>query len=104
MKYTTVKNIFSVKTDVMYFVQILFVFSFAFSLETLEKKLKGIDISYGIYIYHLLIINSLIMLKIKNQKYLIFIVLFTSIIISLFSWFFVEKKVLKFKKKSFKNV
>jgi peptidoglycan/LPS O-acetylase OafA/YrhL len=73
--------------------------SFAFSLPNFSKFLKGNDISYGIYIYHMLVINTFISIGfIGNVKFLVLTFIFTFIISSI-SWFFVEKKMLAIKNK-----
>ena len=41
--------------------------SLAYTLPKLGKILKGNDISYGMYIYHMLVINSLIALGYVGQ-------------------------------------
>lgn len=74
--------------------------SFAFSYKNLsDKLLKGNDISYGIYIYHMLIVNILIELGyINSQSYLILTILGTLILATL-SWKFIEKPALNLKRK-----
>jgi peptidoglycan/LPS O-acetylase OafA/YrhL len=61
------------------------------------KLLRGNDISYGVYIYHLLIINALLALGFKEQWWLVFPVLSATMLIAYLSWVFVEKPVLKLK-------
>ncbi|WP_156189003.1 acyltransferase family protein [Acinetobacter indicus] len=76
------------------------VLSFAFSINTLsERFLKHNDISYGIYIYHMLVVNTLVTLGyIRDVKYLIFTFAIT-VILGYISWIFIEKPVLSLKKK-----
>jgi peptidoglycan/LPS O-acetylase OafA/YrhL len=76
-------------------------FSFAFSYRSLSQKLlKGNDYTYGIYIYHMLVINVFVHLGfIGDIKYLVLVFLFT-IILSLLSWYIIEKPLLKLKKHS----
>ena len=57
--------------------------SAAFSVTSLAKILHGNDISYGIYIYHMLVVNVVV-----------------TVIISTISWEFIEKKALLLKYKS----
>lgn len=60
--------------------------------------LKGNDYSYGIYIYHALVINYFIYLDYtKDLKYLIYILLI-SFILAAFSWHIIEKPILNTKK------
>jgi peptidoglycan/LPS O-acetylase OafA/YrhL len=74
------------------------IISFAFSFKGLsEKLLKHQDFSYGIYIYHMPIINLLVALNLtgigKNMAFSLVLVLFFAIL----SWFLIEKKALKLK-------
>lgn len=73
--------------------------SCAFTFPKLGKILKGNDISYGMYIYHMLVINTMVHLG-YNEKfnYLIITILLTTII-SILSWLFIEKKSLSLKNK-----
>lgn len=72
--------------------------SFAYSKPNLSKFLKGHDLSYGVYIYHMLVINSLIELGLNSG--ISFVLSFIlSIIMGLISWLLIEKKALSFKKK-----
>lgn len=71
--------------------------SLAFTFPKSGKLLKGNDISYGMYIYHMLVINSLVTLGyVGNIKYLFLTIILTTIL-SCISWFFVEKKALSLK-------
>lgn len=70
-------------------------FSFAYSFNGLsERLLKGIDISYGIYIYHMLIINTLLTFNITGIFGSVLCVILT-LSMGLFSWFLIEKPFLK---------
>lgn len=71
------------------------VLSFAFSYNHLsEKILKKQDISYGIYIYHMLVINIFIENNLSIHHNFGIILLIT-IVMAAFSWFIIEKPVLK---------
>jgi peptidoglycan/LPS O-acetylase OafA/YrhL len=71
--------------------------SLAYTLPHLGKVLKGNDISYGMYIYHMLVINTLVSLGyIEETKYL-FLAIGLTTALSLISWLFVEKKALALK-------
>lgn len=77
------------------------VFSFAFSYTFLSNRLiKNVDISYGTYIYHVLVINTFLQLGISSD-YFIWIYSI-AIICGLVSWFTIERKFLK-KKQNFSN-
>jgi len=78
----------------------LCIFSFAYSYSGLsEKLLKGNDIFYGVYIYHMPVANFLIFKYSQNMGLhtcWIICVIVTYSLASL-SWFFVEKPCLKLK-------
>jgi len=76
------------------------VLSFSFSMNTLsEKLLKHNDISYGLYIYHMLVVNTLLSMGI-SQSLLSFVLVFIfTTILAYISWILVEKPSLKLKKK-----
>lgn len=67
---------------------------------TAYKVLKGNDISYGVYIYHMIIVNSLIFLGFTTHSYLLGVVVLITYLCALASWFYVEKPVLALKKNS----
>lgn len=72
--------------------------SLAYTLPKFGELLKGNDISYGIYIYHMLVINSLVAVGfVGNVKYLYLAIVLTTIL-SCLSWFFIERKALALKK------
>ena len=72
--------------------------SFAFSFTSLSKRLlHENDISYGIYIYHIPIINAMISFDIIGSIWDLIIMALVSTIIAFVSWQFIEKKALKFK-------
>lgn len=58
------------------------------------------DLSYGLYIWHMPIINLLLILKTPS----IGLALSYSLLLALASWFIIEKNAIKFKKSSLKNV
>lgn len=74
------------------------VMSFAYSCRGLSDKiLKGNDISYGFYIYHMVVVNAFINLGyVGHFKYTV-TVFAISIGLGWLSWYFVEKRILKFK-------
>ena len=73
------------------------VISFAFSFKELNKILKGQDFSYGIYIYHMLIINSFVSLGYTTNIYNLLFSIILVFIFAFFSWNYIEKKILTFK-------
>ncbi len=77
------------------------VLSFAFTNRTLSHRLlSGNDISYGVYIYHMLVINTFLYLGWQGESEFLFMVLGASIICGYFSWIIIEKRVLALKRKS----
>lgn len=66
--------------------------SAAFSARALSGKLLGqTDISYGIYIYHSIVINVLVQLGMLNSMLSVGAVYVISIVLALMSWHWVEK-------------
>jgi peptidoglycan/LPS O-acetylase OafA/YrhL len=73
--------------------------SAAFTFPKISKFLNGNDISYGLYIYHMLVINTMIHLGFsKRFEYLLITILITTIL-SILSWILIEKKALSLKNK-----
>lgn len=72
--------------------------SFAFSLNSLsDKLLKHNDISYGIYIYHMLVVNTFVSLGlVADSKYFLATFL-TTIVLAFLSWKLIEKPALSLK-------
>lgn len=72
------------------------VISCAYTLpELANKTLRNVDISYGIYIYHGLLINILIQLGYMHRQTGLLIVVIATVAIATLSWFGIEKPVLK---------
>jgi peptidoglycan/LPS O-acetylase OafA/YrhL len=68
------------------------IFSFAFSFRTLGSKvLKTNDFSYGIYIYHGLLLNIFVGLNLNSQDYIVYFSLLT-FLFSYISWNLIEKR------------
>lgn len=81
-----------------YFALCLFVLSMGYTYPlTADKLLKRNDISYGIYIYHMIVFNSLLMMGIINNIGFILGILIT-IILALLSWLAIEKPSLRKRK------
>ncbi len=77
------------------------VLSFAFSNGWLaEFLLRGNDISYGIYLYHMLVINFVLEYELKSPAQRILSVFLVSTLFALFSWFAIERFILRLKKRS----
>jgi peptidoglycan/LPS O-acetylase OafA/YrhL len=76
----------------------MLIISAAYSNNLLSSKLlKGRDISYGVYIYHMLVINCAVALGYVHNVIWLLIVFLITIAISSLSWMLVESKALKMK-------
>lgn len=64
----------------------------------IEKFIEDTDLSYGIYIYHMPVINTLIYLHLFNKSTNIILTIVVTIIFGYLSWIFVERRTLKLKK------
>lgn len=74
------------------------IFSLAFNFTGLSHAiLRDNDFSYGIYIYHMLIINVFIYFGLIGNWYFLLLAIILAAILSVFSWFLVEKPALTFK-------
>lgn len=57
--------------------------------------LKGRDISYGVYIYHGLVLNVLVEFGMTGQHWLVLLTLVSAYILGALSWFLIEKPSLR---------
>lgn len=84
---------------VLYVLLVMLVFSFAYSFSSLSNKLlRRNDISYGVYIYHIPVINLFIYFGFTSNLTYVLLVLIVTLILASLSWFYVEKPSLKLKK------
>ena len=73
--------------------------SLAYTLPKIGKILNGFDLSYGLYVYHMVVVNVFVQLGlIGNIKYAI-LALTISICLGMLSWWFIERKALQLKSK-----
>lgn len=78
---------------------ILTVFSFAYSMPALSKKmLRGNDMSYGLYIYHMPVVNLLLFIGLYRKTEYGFMALFGCILLAAISWLIIEKPALRLKR------
>ena len=83
----------------LYLMLVIMVFSFAYSYVNLARTLlKGNDISYGIYIYHMPIVNFLIYTGVSGDVHQSFLALLLTIFAASVSWFVIEKPSLMLKR------
>ncbi len=84
-----------------HFLLVLCIFSVAYTRPEFSRKIMGaIDISYGLYIYHFLVLHSFYHLGWRENWYYVIPTLIVCFAAAYMSWVFVESKALKFKKKS----
>ncbi len=80
------------------------VFSFAYSFPFVTGRvLRGNDISYGVYIYHMPVINMFVYLGIAVGALSIPLALGAALVASAASWFLVERPSLKLKNHTLKR-
>lgn len=65
-----------------------------------EFLLRGNDISYGVYIYHGLVLGIFVELGLKNNLMYVFSIFLISYLLGTLSWIFVEKPIMKRKRKA----
>lgn len=81
----------------------LLTISFSYSYTArFSTLLKGNDISYGVYIYHMVIVNVLVHSKIFTPGLSFFVMLISTVLIAYLSWVLIEKRALLLKKRSLK--
>lgn len=72
------------------------IFSFAFSWRSLsERLLRGQDISYGMYLYHGLLINTCVEFGWKGNSMALAGVVLFSTVLALLSWYLIERPALQ---------
>lgn len=74
--------------------------SCAYTLPYLSSKILKADISYGVYIYHRLVINLFVQFGYTKSWIYLLLVLVIAYSLGYISWTFVESKFIKLKKKS----
>lgn len=71
----------------------------AFTLKTASDKiLKGQDLSYGVYIYHMIIVNAMVSCGMIGQNWHLVFLFLTTIAIAGLSWRIIEVPAIKLKK------
>ena len=87
-----------------YFLLVSIIIKFAFSYPKISEKLIGRnDISYGIYIYHMPVVNFLLANELVGQKSFYLCIILT-LFFSIISWFLIEKKFLRLKVSQLRKV
>jgi len=81
------------------------VISFSFSGRAASNRLlRGNDISYGVYLFHMLIINTILDLGGKGRGIWMAVVFIVTVIVATLSWKLVEKPALKLKHQAFHKI
>jgi peptidoglycan/LPS O-acetylase OafA/YrhL len=68
-----------------------------------DRILRGNDISYGTYIYHMVFINLVLYLEIQDAGWQLTIVIVSTYVCGMLSWWLVEKPTLALKQKTLRN-
>ncbi len=88
----------------IFFSVILIIFRMAyFKPSMFGKFLKGNDISYGIYIWHMVIVNQFLYYGIRDEYWHALLAITLSLLLAVASWFLIEKPSLGYKKFTLKN-
>jgi peptidoglycan/LPS O-acetylase OafA/YrhL len=75
------------------------VLSAAYTLPWLARRvLRGQDISYGMYIYHMLVVNLLVVRGWQGHGWAVAVVLASSAVLASLSWRLVERPALRLKR------
>lgn len=86
---------------IMYFILASLVFSAAYTRTNLSKLIiKGNDFSYGLYIYHMPIVNFILFTNVASGYLGAALALMASLALSAISWFLVERNAIKLKPKT----
>lgn len=74
------------------------VFSFGYSLPRFNEVFKDNDISYGTYIYHMLVVNLFVQYEVTESYWFMLAIFGITILLASLSWKFIERPALRFKK------
>ncbi len=90
----------------LYFVILsFFIISFAFHANgRWSKWLKGNDFSYGIYIYHMVVVNFMLFVGFSGSVQYLVICMMVTLLLSLIPWEIIERPSLRLKLKSIRSV
>jgi peptidoglycan/LPS O-acetylase OafA/YrhL len=92
-------------TPIFYVLRMVFLgvttISLAYTKPDFSKKvLKGNDVSYGVYIYHLIVVNILVEKFATHNYFQLGVVIVITFIIAALSWRYIEKPILRRKKQT----
>ena len=92
---------YKISVDAIVFVRVTLlaglILSAAYSFKSASTVLRGNDLSYSIYLYHMLIVYSLIGVGLTAQWWLWFVVYGCAALIAAISWFLIERPMLRLK-------
>ncbi len=90
------RYVFNFLSFAMLILLIGLIFSLAYTRTDISNKLlNGNDISYGIYIYQMPVINLFVHLHLNTTIYEFLLSMVLCVVLGILSWFLVEKRVLK---------
>lgn len=88
-------------SPIIFFILTLLVFHFSyFQPKQTNKLLNGNDISYGVYIWHMPIVNQFLYYNYDSNALFVILTITITIILSIFSWKIIEKPALSLKRVS----
>ena len=89
----------------LFFMLVFTVFSAAYTMPSISKSLlNNNDYSYGIYIYHIPVINFFMYFELDGNLLSLFAVMLLTFALAILSWYLIEKPSLLFKKKSIRSL
>ena len=106
MIYCGIESCHTIRTPLTLFSNIFLgfvVLSAAYTKPRSAKILHGVDISYGVYVYHIVIQNLFIDMGLTGWIGYPIMVLIISLIMGYLSWHFIESKALALKKTNIKE-
>jgi peptidoglycan/LPS O-acetylase OafA/YrhL len=87
-----------------YLLLAMLVFRLAYTRPTLSERLLGRnDISYGVYIYHMPVINLLVFYSLAGKQWSVVAASIATLALALASWRWVERPALRLKKLALRN-
>lgn len=81
----------------------LLTISFAYTNPKMSSFIKGYDISYGVYIYHMIFVNILLTVSLFSAEANFVLMIVMTVIAAMLSWVIIEKPALSLKKYTIKR-
>ena len=76
------------------------VLSLAYTKVKLPNVTRGVDISYGVYIWHMPVIGTWLYLGLPSKAWSVFVCVLIAVVLAVISWHSIEKHALRLKPKS----